>query len=53
MDTAGMAARLADMLDDPSAFAPGTAQVDTIRATYAPARIGAQYRAALQGEDGP
>jgi glycosyltransferase involved in cell wall biosynthesis len=50
MDTGAMAARLAEMVEDPGAFAPGVEQVGTIRAAYAPAKIGAQYRAALQGE---
>jgi glycosyltransferase involved in cell wall biosynthesis len=49
MDLTVMAERLTAMLDDPAAFRPSAQDVSRIRDTYAPARIGAAYRALLAG----
>ena len=49
MDATAMAVRLRAMLEDPDAFRPSTQDVARIRDTYAPARIGAAYRALLAG----
>jgi glycosyltransferase involved in cell wall biosynthesis len=50
-DSATLADRLAEVLDDPAAFRPSAEAVERIRAAYAPARIGAAYRALLAGEE--
>ena len=49
MDVTVMAERLTAMLDDPGTFRPSAQDVERIRDTYAPARIGAAYRALLAG----
>jgi glycosyltransferase involved in cell wall biosynthesis len=51
LDSIALAERLADVLEDPSAFRPSPEAVAEIRAVYAPARIGAAYRALLAGEE--
>lgn len=50
-DSDALADRLGEVLDDPAAFQPSAEAVDRIRAAYAPARIGAAYRALLAGEE--
>jgi glycosyltransferase involved in cell wall biosynthesis len=50
-DSHALADRLGEVLDDPAAFRPSVEAVAEVRAAYAPARIGAVYRALLAGEE--
>jgi glycosyltransferase involved in cell wall biosynthesis len=49
LDVDEMTRRLGAMLEDPDAYRPAPEDVDRIRATYDPARIGAGYRGLLSG----